>query len=66
MDDLQIHLFGGLRLTQAGTPLTSFISNKVPALLAYLAVNPRPHSREALATLFWGDMPDSDAKNNLR
>ena len=26
----------------------------------------RPHSREALAALFWGDMPDSNARANLR
>ncbi|MBK9055183.1 MAG: protein kinase [Chloroflexi bacterium] len=66
MDDLQIRLFGGLHVTQAGTPLTRFISNKVPALLAYLAANPRPHPRDTLADLLWGDLPDSDAKNNLR
>ena len=66
MDDLQIRLFGGLHLTQAGTPLTSFISNKVPALLVYLATNPRPHTRDTLATLLWSEHTDSDAKNNLR
>ena len=66
MTELQIRLFGGLHIAQAETPLTDFISNKVPALLAYLAVEPRPHSRDTLATLFWGDLPDADAKNNLR
>jgi len=64
--ELQMRLLGGLRLDRDGAPLTGFVSNKAPALLAYLAVTRRPHSRDALATLFWGDLPDADAKNNLR
>ncbi|MBP7688120.1 MAG: tetratricopeptide repeat protein [Thermoflexales bacterium] len=64
--ELQLRLLGGLRLDRDGAPLTGFISNKAPALLAYLAVTRRAHSRDALATLFWGDLPDADAKNNLR
>ena len=66
MVELQIRLLGGLEVALGNTPLTQFISNKVPALLAYLAVETRPHSRDTLATLFWGEMPDADAKNNLR
>ncbi len=64
--DLQIRLFGGIHLTQNGVPLTNFVSNKAPALLAYLAVARRPHQREALAALLWGELADADAKNNLR
>jgi predicted ATPase/DNA-binding SARP family transcriptional activator len=63
---LEIRLFGGLQMGQSSTPLTGFISIKVSALLAYLAVTRRMHQREALAALLWGEMPDSDAKNNLR
>ena len=48
------------------TRSANFISNKVPALLAYLAVTRRAHSRDKLATLLWGEMSDADAKNNLR
>lgn len=47
-------------------PITGFISAKAQALLAYLACVPRRHTRDALATLFWPDMRDSDAKTNLR
>lgn len=43
-----------------------FMSNKVLLLLCYLALNPSAHSREKLAGLFWGDMPDTKAKSNLR
>ena len=47
-------------------PLTAFMSNKVPALLAYLAVTGRAQRRDDLAALLWGEMPDADARNNLR
>ena len=37
-----------------------------PGLAGYLAVTGRPHSRESLAGLLWGEMSDEDAKANLR
>lgn len=64
--ELNLRLLGGLFITQNGAPLGPFLSQKVPALLAYLAVTRRPHTREALAGLLWGDLPEADAKNNLR
>lgn len=66
MAGLKFHLLGGLQITRADAPITDFISNKVPALLAYLVVTRRTHSRDKLATLLWGEMSDADAKNNLR
>ena len=66
MTMLQMRLLGGLQITQNGIPLTNFVSNKAPALLAYLAVTQRAHSRDALAGLLWGELSDTDAKNNLR
>ncbi|MDO8752432.1 MAG: BTAD domain-containing putative transcriptional regulator, partial [Anaerolineales bacterium] len=66
MSELKIHLLGGLHITRAGAPVTDFVSNKVPALLAYLAVTRRTHSRDKLASLLWGEMSEADAKNNLR
>ncbi len=63
---LKILLLGGLQITRADAPITDFISNKVPALLAYLAVTRRAHTRDKLAALLWGEMSDADAKNNLR
>lgn len=66
MSNLQLHLLGGLQITRADAPITDFISSKVPALLAYLAVTRRAHARDKLAALLWGEMPDADAKNNLR
>ncbi len=63
---LEIRLFGGLQLNLNGSPLTGLTSHKVAALLAFLAVERRPHSREILAALLWGGLPDVDARNNLR
>lgn len=65
-EELQIFLLGGLRIILNGAPVSGFISNKAPALLAYLAVTRRAHNRETLASLLWGELPDADAKNNLR
>ena len=48
-----------------GAPVTAFVSAKVPALLAYLAVTGQAHSRETLAALLWGDLPEATAKRNL-
>ena len=66
MSQLQIHLLGSPQFKRDASPAPNFISNKVPALLAYLVVTRRAHTRDRLATLLWGEMPDVDAKNNLR
>ncbi len=64
--ELQIRLLGGVEIALAGELVTAFMSNKAPALLAYLAVTRRTHLRDLLATLLWGEMSEADAKNNLR
>jgi DNA-binding SARP family transcriptional activator len=54
-------------VTLDGQPVTDFKSNKVWALLAYLAVEAdRLQGREVLAGLLWPDWPDRDALSNLR
>ncbi len=63
---LDIRLFGGLRIALDGEPVSAFMSQKVPALLAFLAVSGRAQRRDDLAALLWGEMPDADARNNLR
>lgn len=64
--NLAIRLLGGLEFCYGGRPITGFVSNKVPALLAYLVTSGRPHRREHLAGLLWGELPDDAAANNLR
>ena len=64
---LSLSLLGPFRATLAGEPVTGFESNKVRALLAYLAVEAdRPHSRSTLAGLLWPELPDRVALTNLR
>lgn len=67
MAHLTLALLGGFQVELDSRPVTGFKSNKVRALLAYLAVEiDRPHRREMLAGLLWPDRPDRDALNNLR
>lgn len=62
---LRLYLFGSPRLERDGTALP-LRRSKALALLAYLAVTGRPHSRESLQALLWSEFPDADARNNLR
>ncbi|MFN8445924.1 MAG: tetratricopeptide repeat protein [Caldilineaceae bacterium] len=62
---LQIYLLGQLRIERNGEPL-QLPRRKVEALLAYLLLHPERHSRDALATLFWGDTSDVKARHSLR
>jgi len=67
MPHLSLALLGPFQASLDGQPATGFQSNKVRALLAYLAVEAdRPHSRETVAGLLWPDYPNRSALNNLR
>ena len=67
MAGLSITLLGPFQVAHDGRPLIGFESNKVRALLAYLATEQqRPHARETLAGLLWPDYPQRSALNNLR
>lgn len=67
MAQLSLALFGTFEVTLDGQPVTGFVSTKVRALLAYLAVEAtRPHPRERLAELLWPDHPPQVARDSLR
>jgi predicted ATPase/DNA-binding SARP family transcriptional activator len=67
MPHLGMEFLGLFQASLDGTPLLTFESNKVRALLAYLATeSQRPHPRESLAALIWPDWPDRAALSNLR
>ncbi|MBE7552040.1 MAG: tetratricopeptide repeat protein [Anaerolineales bacterium] len=62
---LELRLLGRPQVHLDGAAVTDFRTAKVEALLYYLAVTGRPHGRESLVTLLWGDMPEAAAKRNL-
>lgn len=67
MAHLSLSLLSPFQATLNGQPITDFKSNKVRALLAYLAVEAdRPHARETLAGLLWPDYANRTALDNLR
>jgi predicted ATPase/DNA-binding SARP family transcriptional activator len=66
MARLTISLLGTFQVLIHGTEITGFDSDKVRALLAYLAVESnRPHRRAVLANLLWPDRPEHTARHNL-
>jgi DNA-binding SARP family transcriptional activator/predicted ATPase len=65
-DGLALRLLGKPQVTWHDKTVAGFISSKAQALLFYLAVANRAHSRESLAALFWGEMPEAQASKNLR
>jgi len=67
MARLSMYLFGPLQVTLDGDPVTTFESDKVRALFAYLAVERQaPQRRDRLAGLLWSDQPERAARTNLR
>jgi predicted ATPase len=63
---LRLSFLGPFQAILDGEPLTDFKTSKARALLAYLAVTQKTHSRHALAGLLWSDDSEGKAKNSLR
>ena len=66
MEILRLQMLGNVRLSLGSRLLSDELSKKAQALLCYLAVNGRSHSREVLASLLWSDFPEARARANLR
>ena len=49
-----------------GRPVTPSLGAKALALLAFLALEPKEHTREELAGLLWGESPEAEARASLR
>lgn len=60
-----LRLCGAVALTTDDATSVS-LGGKALALLSVLALEPRIHPREELATLLWGEYPDARAKASLR
>ena len=59
---LHVQLLGEVTAVRDGEPVA--LSRPHRRLLAYLALHPGPHERDALAARFWPDLPT--ARANLR
>ena len=63
---VEFTLFGSPQFLVDGERIEGFATRKTQALLMYLVCNRRALSRDLLAGMFWGDKPETDARNNLR
>src|SRR5690242_14391722 len=70
-----LRCLGTFEVLVGSAPAIAFPTDKIRALLVYLALESRagigargsrPHRREALASLFWPEMADQPALSNLR
>ena len=63
---LKLTLLGSFSATLEGKHIHTFESDKVRALLAYLATeSDGPHRREKLTGLLWPEKPEPAARHNL-
>jgi DNA-binding SARP family transcriptional activator len=65
MGHLFLALLGSPDVRHAGRPVI-FATRKTFALLVYLVVEPGPHARDKLATLFWPESGAAQARTTLR
>src|SRR5690349_14547468 len=64
---LALALMGPPHIARGGHPLQPRLSDRLQALLAYLAVeSDRAHPRSLLAGLFWPDSSEAEALSHLR
>ena len=67
MTQLSLSFLGPFTVQLGNKPVAQFQSDKVRALLAYLAVEAgKPHRRSGLAGLLWPDYPERAARDSLR
>lgn len=63
---LTLNTLGRLEILWDGQPTCELNLRKSQALLIYLALNPGSHDQSHLAGLLWGDLPEDNARRNLR
>src|SRR5712671_3826751 len=63
---LRLWLCGGFAAEFDGEPLPMPASDRVRALIGWLALHPGTHSRAHLAARLWPDVPDTSARASLR
>jgi DNA-binding SARP family transcriptional activator len=65
VDRYRVYLLGAFRV-QRKSQLISLPTEKTRSLFSYLLLHAGVHSREKLATLFWGDSSEAKARGSLR
>src|SRR5215510_12209540 len=66
MARLSLSLLGAVQVSRDSAAVTAFDSDKVRALLIYLAVEAQqPHRRESLVGLLWPESPEAAARRSL-
>src|SRR4030081_2625593 len=64
---MDIRLFGNLRISLEGRPITAVSTNRLQSLMAYLILHgDAPQPREHLAFILWPGSAESQARTNLR
>jgi DNA-binding SARP family transcriptional activator/predicted ATPase len=64
---MRISLFGNLRISFGGRPVTAVNTNRLQSLIAYLILHgDTPQPRERLAFMLWPASSESQARTNLR
>ena len=64
---LDVSLLGGFKILYEGQLVTAIMPPRQQSLLAYLLLNSNSlDSRLHIAGLFWPDLPEAQARNNLR
>src|SRR5690348_247278 len=64
---LRVELLGGFRALRTDAASCALPTRKCEALLAYLSLPAgRPHARDSLAALLWGDTGEPQARQSLR
>jgi WD40 repeat protein/serine/threonine protein kinase len=66
MAQLSLSLLGEFRAALDEQAVTTFRTRLAQAILIYLVVQPERHRREHLMSLFWPDLPQASAQQNLR
>ena len=67
MSTLSICLFSKFKISREDEPARALDVHKIQEFFSYLLIfRSRPHQREALAGLFWGESGTSQSRKNLR
>ncbi len=64
--DARLRALGSFRLEAGPAVVEKLPTRKATAILAHLALFPRPHAREALIADYWPDMDPNAARTSLR